>query len=126
MRDRTFLVLELIHNPLPDPGIIQELAEFGWDCDAHLAIISRADFLAVLRQFENGTLSASNLERWATRLVGRKDVSFEFGEEGVVEEALFWLANKDIYGSVDSHLCRRIEAMFERRSSNREPPNLAL
>jgi hypothetical protein len=122
MRERTLLLLELIHNPLPDPDIIQKLAEFPRDCDRHLATISRADFLAILRQFEEGCLSASQLEEWATRLEGRNDIGFEFGEEGVVEEAIFWLSHIDIYGSIDSELCRHIEGMFERRCENRGRP----
>jgi predicted type IV restriction endonuclease len=119
MRNRTFLLSELIHNPLPDPDIIQELAKYPMTFGLPLATVSRADFLAILRQFEDGKLNASQLEEWATRIEARRDIGFEFGEEGVVEEALFYLAHRNIYGSIDSEQCRRIESMFERRCEGR-------
>lgn len=119
MRNRTVLLLELIHNPLPDPDIIQELSEYPMTGGKHLATVSRADFLAMLRQFEDGKLNASQLEEWAARIVERRDIGLEFGEEGVVEEALFYLAHRNIYGELDSEQCRHIETMFERRSEER-------
>ena len=119
MRNRTFLLMELIHNPLTDPDIIQELEAYPVAYGQHLATVSRADFLAILRQFEDGKLNASQLEEWAARIEERRDIGFEFGEEGVVEEALFCLAHRNIYGSINSEQCRRIESMFERRSENR-------
>lgn len=119
MRNRTFLLMELIHNPLTDSGIIQELAEYPMACDRPLVTVSRADFLAILRQFEDGKLNASQLEEWAARIEARRDIGFEFGEEGVVEEALFCLAHRNIYGSINSEQCRRIESMFERRQEDR-------
>ena len=119
MRNRTYLLRELIHNPLPDPDIIQELAEYPMTCGEHLATVSRADFLEILRQFEDGKLNASQLEEWAARIEARRDISFEFGEEGIVEEALFFLAHRNVYGSLDSEQCRRIETMFERRQEDR-------
>jgi hypothetical protein len=37
----------------------------------------------------------------------------------MVEEALFRLAHRNIFGSIDSEQCRRIESMFERRQDGR-------
>ena len=119
MRNRTSLLLELIHNPVPVSDIIQELNEYPVTCGEKLATISRDDFLAILKLFEDGNLKASQLEEWATRIEARRDIGFEFGEQGVVEEALFCLAHRDIYGSIDSEHCRRIKSMFERRHEDR-------
>jgi hypothetical protein len=119
MHDRTLLVLELIRNPRAEDHIIQKLAELGEECEKQLAMVTRADFMAVLRQFEAGALSTSELTTWASRLEGRKDVGLEFGADGVVEEAICWLANPGIGGPIDLHLCQRIEMMFERRSVER-------
>jgi hypothetical protein len=120
MRDRTVLVLELIRNPRPDSLVIQELAAYGPDSDAPLAVVSRADFITVLRQFENDALSAPELKAWANRLLGRRDIEFEFGKEGAVEEALFWLAFEEIHEWTNKRLCQHIEIMLERRSRNRD------
>lgn len=115
MRDRTVLVLELIRNPRPDVLVIQELETYGLESDAPLAMVSRGDFIAVLRQFEGGALSAPELKAWANRLLGRRDIEFEFGQEGAVVEALFWLAYEDMEEWVDKQLCKHIESMLERR-----------
>ncbi|MDX8398746.1 MAG: hypothetical protein R8K20_00680 [Gallionellaceae bacterium] len=119
MRNRTFLLKELIHNPCPDPDIIQELNAYPTTGEQYLATVTRADFLVILRQYENGNLHASQLEEWASRIEARRDIGFEFGEQGVVEEALFRLAHRDIYGALDTEQCRQIESMFERRSEAR-------
>jgi hypothetical protein len=123
MRNRTILVLELIRNPRPDVLVIQELAEYGHDSDAPLAMVSRTDFISVLRQFESGTLSASELKAWANRLLGRRDIEFEFGQEGAVVEALFWLAYEEMQAWANNRVCQHIEAMLERRSSDRDAPD---
>jgi hypothetical protein len=122
MRDRTLLVLELIRNPRAEPGIIEELAEYGRDCDCHLAMVSRSDVLVILRQFLEETLSASEISAWASRLDERQDVGFEFGEEGAVKEAVSWLAYPNPSQPVDAELCRHIEIMFERRHGRRDTP----
>jgi len=116
MRNRTFLLNELIHNPCPESDIIQELKAYPTTGEQYLAIVTRADFLVILRQYENGNLHASQLEAWASRIKARRDIGFEFGEQGVVEEALFRLAHRSIYGALDTEQCRQIEFMFERRN----------
>jgi len=120
MRNRTLLVLELIHNPHPDSLVIQELATHGTNCDQPLATLSRVDFLTILKQFEDGILTGSDLKAWATRLLGRRDMDFEFGKEGAVEEALSWLVYEEIHDWTKNHLCQHIEAMLERRSHDRD------
>ncbi len=59
MRDRTFLVLELIKNPKIVSAVLQELTEHGWYYEEHLAIISKQDVLDVLKQFLNARLLLS-------------------------------------------------------------------
>ena len=119
MRDRTVLVLELIRNPRPDALVIEELASYGLASDAPLAMVSRADFITILRQFEDEALNPQELKEWANRLLGRRDIEFEFGQEGAVVEALFWLAYEEIEEWENNRLCEHIEAMLERRSRPR-------
>lgn len=120
MSNRTVLILELIQNPCPDNRVIQELEALGPHNDQPVATLSRSDFLAILKQFENGVLSAPDLKAWATRLAGRRDIDFEFGPEGAVEEALFWLMYEAVEDWTNHHLCQHIETMLERRSRNRD------
>ena len=119
MRDRAVLVLELIHNPQTVADIADELAVYGWYCEEHLAEVSKQDVLAVLKQFENGVLSAADVIRWANSVGGRTDIGFEFGADGVVEESLYWLANPDSNWPIDAELCQRIVSLYERRRDKR-------
>lgn len=119
MRDRTALVLELISQPKEVAAILQELAEHGWFCEKHLAVIGKGHVLAVLKQFESGQLSAAELSAWANAVGGRTDLGFEFGADGVVEESLYWLAHPETSGPIDAILCQRIVALYERRKVKR-------
>jgi hypothetical protein len=119
MRDRTSLVLELIHQPKMAPELTQELSAYGWYCEEDLAVVTKLDVLDVLKQFEKGLLSAEEVKVWANSLGGRTDLSYEFGADGVVEESLYWLANPELNWPIDAYLCHRIVALYERRSSKR-------
>jgi hypothetical protein len=122
MRDRTSLVLELISKPKMVVAITQELAEYDWHSENHLAVVTKSDVLAVLKQFEHALLDASEVKAWANSLCGRTDVGFEFGADGVVEETLCWLAHPEVKGPIDSALCRHIVALYERRGAKRQAP----
>jgi len=119
MRDRTVLVLELIRNPRPDAMVIEELASYGLASDAPLAMVSRADLMSLLQQFKSGSLEAQAFKEWAIRLLGRRDIEFEFGPEGALVEALFWLAYEEIEEWENNHMCQQIEIMLERRKHPR-------
>lgn len=119
MSDRTSLVLELIKNPKTVSATTQELAGYGWYCEGYLAVVTKLDVLAALKQFENGDLSAEEIKAWANSVGGRTDVGFEFGTDGVVEESLYWLANPEINWTIDADLCQRIVALYERRKTKR-------
>jgi len=120
MRDRTSLVSELISNPKMVNAIIQELAAYGWHSEKHLAVVTKSDVLAVLKQFENAVLSAAEIKAWANSICGRTDVGFEFGADGVVEETLCWLAHPEVKGPIDTALCQHIVALYERRGAKRQ------
>ena len=119
MDRRIELLEEIIHNPRPHGSVLQELAEFGQQVENQLVNIRRNAFIGILRQFEDGLLSAEEIRTWAGRLLERNDIGYEFGDEGVLEEAIFLLARDDIYGMADGTLCQRIEAMLERRGPHR-------
>ncbi len=71
MRDRTTLVLELIKNSKTISAVLQELAEHGWYCEGHLAIISKQDVLDVLKQFLNADITVAEITSWANAIGGR-------------------------------------------------------
>jgi hypothetical protein len=122
MRDRTVLVLELISKPKMVDVISQELAEYSWHSESHLAVVTKLHVLDVLKQFENALLSAPEVRAWANSICGRADIGFEFGADGVVEETLCWLAHPEVKGPIDSALCLHIVALYERRGAKRQVP----
>lgn len=119
MRDRKSLVLELIGNPQTITDVIQELSNYGWYSESHLAEVTKQDVLAVIKQFECGAIKAAEVTAWANSIGGRTDIGYEFGADGVVEESLYWLAKPEMHGSIDAELCQRIVALYERRRSKR-------
>jgi hypothetical protein len=112
MKSRTALVNELVQNPAISAEALEQLRSYGWDCEAPLATVRKADVLGILRKFEAGTLTAKEVQLWANRIEHRDDIDYELGSEGVVNEAVFWLANPVINFPIDSALCRRIEQAF--------------
>ena len=82
--------------------------------------MTKTDVLCVLKQLEQGLLSAGEIKSWASSLHGCADVGYEFGDDGVVEEAMFWLANPALNWPIDSELHQRIVALFERRRAKRQ------
>jgi len=115
MRTRTELVTELVEQATPEASTIEELRAFGWDSQAVLVTVTKSHVLHVLDAFESGAINSSQVRDWAKRLEYRDDVGYEDGGEGVVNEAIFWLAVPAINGALDASMCRRIEALFASR-----------
>lgn len=120
MRERVFLVYELINNPTPDPLVIEELECYGHSCERTLGLVTKSHVFSILKKMQSGELTPEDVTSWARRLEGRADLTFEFGEEGAVREVIFWLANPEINWPVDECLCDRIATLFERRKSPRD------
>ncbi len=119
MRDRTTLVLELIQNPKTVDIVLQELAEHGWYCEEHLAIISKQNVLEVIKRFQQAECTDTDITSWANAIGGRTDIGYEFGPDGVVEESLYWLAHPETHGPLNKKLCEQIVALYERRKIKR-------
>jgi hypothetical protein len=112
MRTRAELVAELVRNPLPAQDVLEGLRGYGWDSDVELVLVSKVDVFRILALFRYGDLDALYVQAWANRIEGREDVGYEGGAEGVVKEAIFWLANPCLNWPIDAALCARIERLF--------------
>ncbi|HQS58230.1 MAG: hypothetical protein B7Y56_04695 [Gallionellales bacterium 35-53-114] len=119
MRERKDLVVELISDPKAASAVLQELSVYGWYCEKPLATITKQHVLAVLKRFEHADFSAAEIQAWANAVGGRTDIGFEFGPDGCVEESLYWLAHPELNGAINSALCERIVALYERRRVKR-------
>jgi hypothetical protein len=116
MRSRVSLLAEIVGNPLPNSVTLSILKEYGWDCDSELVIVLMADVLAILSAFRAGKINSEQVCDWANRLEGRDDIGYQFGSRGVVNDAIFWLANPHINYLIDDNLCKRIETLFSEAS----------
>jgi hypothetical protein len=113
MRSRTSLLSELVEQPIAEDTTVEALRTYGWDCDERLVIVTKAHIRNVLSSFYAGTIDSAQVRDWANRIEGRDDIGYEAGGEGVVNEAIFWLANPYINYPIDEHIGQRIEALFE-------------
>lgn len=112
MRTRSELLTELIRNPLPEADLLEELVAYGWDSDDELVIVTKEDAMRILTLFRLGKLDASQVEDWANRIEGRDDIGYIGGSEGIVKNAISWLANPSLNWPIDEPLCTRIERVF--------------
>mgnify|MGYP000853842888 CR=1 FL=1 len=113
MRSRTSLLAELVEQPVAQAATVEELRAYPWDCDEHLYIVTKAHIRNILSSFYAGLIDATQVRDWANRIEGRDDIGYESGGEGVVNEAIFWLANPYINYPIDENIGQRIEALFE-------------
>lgn len=88
--NRTAALEALATISLPIPEAISCLANFPWDCETELVQLNQEHFRNVLLQFEQGVLSAVEVEGWANALECRDDVGFA---TSLLRELLHELAN---------------------------------
>lgn len=112
MRSRNELLLEIIEHATPKPRTLEDLRTYGWDSRDELVTLTKSHVLRILAAFKAGTLNAPQVRDWANRLEGRDDIGYADGSDGVVNEAIFWLANPAINWPIDEAICVRIEVLF--------------
>jgi hypothetical protein len=96
MNTRKELLLQLLTRSRPMKSVLEELAEYGWDSDRDLVVVTRHYLMLALQEFTDGHLSAADLVSWAEALEAREDVGFESGYEELVKCVVFTLANPEI------------------------------
>lgn len=80
----------LVKISMPISEAISRLAEFPWDSESELVILTPQDFCHVFSSFKRGSLSAAEIEDWANALECRDDVGFATSQ---ARELLHELAN---------------------------------
>ena len=91
----------LISGSAPLADVKRVLAQYPWDSDEDLVVLTRAHVIAMLRRQVSGQLRSDDLREWAEMVESREDVGFEHGCENVVHQAIFELANPDINRQLD-------------------------
>jgi len=75
---------------MPVQEAVSRLAEFAWDSESELVLLTSEDCCHVLSLFKQGSLSATEIEDWANALECREDVGFSTSQ---TRELLHELAN---------------------------------
>jgi len=88
--NRTATLNALVKVTMPIHEAVSRLAEFSWDSESELVLLTSENFFHVLSLFKHGSLSAAEVEDWANALEGRDDVVFATEQ---ARELLHELAN---------------------------------
>ena len=66
----------LVSMSVPVAGSIANLAEFPWDCESDLIVLTPEDIRRVFALLGRGAVSISDVVAWANALECREDVGF--------------------------------------------------
>lgn len=80
----------LVKVSIPVPEAISNLAQYPWDSDSDLIVLTPDDFSQVLSKFVRGELTDSDVEAWANALECREDIGYANSK---ASELLHELAN---------------------------------
>jgi len=107
-RDRAQLLRALIAYELPIEPVLADLRSLGWDAPDPLVVLSREDIVRILDRYLAGDLGAAEVTDWADLVECREDIGFPGGEEDVLSDALFRLANPNLRDEVTPELAQVI------------------
>ena len=88
--NRTATLEALVKISMPISEAVSRLAEFPWDSESELVLLTPEDFRHVLSLFKQGSLSAAEVEDWANALECRDDIGIH---TSLAHELLHELAN---------------------------------
>ncbi len=88
--NRTATLTALVKVTMPIHEAISRLADFAWDSESELVLLTSEDFYHVLSLFKQDSLSVAEVEDWANALECRDDVGFASEQ---ARELLHELAN---------------------------------
>ena len=93
---RKQLLEALLVSETPADSLLSALAEFGWDCEEELVLLRCDHVAAMLRQFLSGEISDLNISDWADAVEGRDDIGFDDGDEDILTDVIYELANPEL------------------------------
>jgi len=109
----------LVAYELPIEPVLADLRSFGWDASEPLVLLTREDIVRVLDRYLAGELTAEQVTDWADRVECREDIGFSGGDEDVLADAVFRLANPSLRDELTPELGQIIRReLTEPRSGN--------
>jgi hypothetical protein len=98
-RSRNEVLRALLRLERPPSEIATLLSGMEWDAERPLVELGRRGMREVLHSAVVGRIPAAHVEAWADLIEGREDIGREPGSEGILNEALFELANPALSGT---------------------------
>ncbi len=96
MMNRAELLEKLLRLDGSLSEIEKELQTFGWDSDDPLVTLRREDILSILNRYIQSVLTETDIENWANVIEGRDDIGFEQGQDKLIHDIVFELANPSL------------------------------
>lgn len=110
---RVSALKDLVELRRPIAESMLALAQFGWDSQVELIELSLLDFVRVLDNYLNGSLTSEEVEMWAEALIGRDDVGLQKGAEDVLRTAMFEYSTPTIHEPITPISAAAWRARFE-------------
>lgn len=92
MRNRAEILSDLVHFEKDLKGLQDELAQYPWDIEEPLIVMTQKDLVNVIQKKIESSLA--EIEDWANAIESREDVDFENEE---VQDVIFELANPTLH-----------------------------
>lgn len=105
MRNRKDILIDLVFLKANLSELQNELAQYSWDIEEPILIISKQDFTNVLQRCIESEITFDDLTNWANAIECRDDLDFEAEE---MQEIVFELSSPEINGEITKERLQEI------------------
>ena len=103
------MLTDLITFGKPIDVLVAIVGDVGWS-ETPVVVLTTDHILSVLRRFQEGELTAADVEAWADLIECREDIDYQPERDDEIVEAIFVLANPVLNGSLDEALTDQVIA----------------
>lgn len=118
LKKRTELLRRLAVFDEPMQPLLEELRQFGWDCDNELIFLSESHIISVLDRFIEEEITASDIQAWTECFEMREDVGFESEREHDLNQIIFRLATPEITYAITKDYAIKRKGSLELPAAN--------
>ena len=109
--NRVSVLSDLITCGKPIDVLAANVSDLGWS-ETPVVVLTTDHILSVLRRFQEGELTAADVEAWADLIECREDIDYQPERDEDIVEAIFVLANPVLNGSLDEALTDQVIALI--------------
>ncbi len=105
MRNRVDILNDLVSFNGNLPALKDELSQYSWDTEEPYLVITRRQFLEILKKCLEQKITFQDLENWADSIECRDDLDFEDEE---LQEIVFEFSSPEINGEITKERLQEI------------------